>query len=364
MINSTNKVSFLQMFMVMMLFNGILSHVILNPILLDVSGRDAWISVLLSALLFIPWCALLVFIMKKSNGQKMQPWLAKQTSPFFSWLLIAPLAVQLYVIGVTAISHTSLWTASNYLPETPQNILIIVLILVCHYLAKHGLRTIAIGSGLLLPAVVTLGFLVAVGNIPEKNWSFLNPILEEGWNRPFKGMLYAGGAFVELSLLLLVQHRLKTKVQVWQMMLLGLVLVFITLGPIFGAITEFGATEAAKQLVSPYEQWRLLQLGNYIEHVDFFSVFQWLSGATVRISLSQYLLADLFSFQKSKSRNWFLSIITLSYLLLTIIAHGYNTFFLWIFKKYLIVSLIVILLLTLIWTIIAWFAKPAKGDIT
>jgi spore germination protein (amino acid permease) len=364
MIHTKTKISFVQTFMVMMLFNGLLSHVILNPILLDVSGRDAWITVLCTAALYLPWCALLVFIMKKANGQKMQLWLAEQTSPFFSWLLIIPLAIQLYFIGGMTLTHTSLWAVSNYLPETPQNVLIIALILACYYLARSGINAIAIGSGLLLPAVVTLGYLVAFGNIPEKDWVFLRPFLEEGWGRIFSGMLYAGGAFVELSLLLLLQHRLKKKVHVWQMMLLGFVLVLITLGPIIGAITEFGPKEAAKQLVSPYDQWRLLKLGNYVEHVDFFSIFQWLSGATIRISLSLFLLTDLFSFQQPKSRNRFLAVITVSYVLLTIIINYYNTFFLWIFERYLIVSLVVTLILTLIWAVVAWFSHPRKENRT
>ncbi|UVI33015.1 endospore germination permease [Paenibacillus spongiae] len=361
--NSTGKVSFLQIFMVMMLFNGLLSHVILNPLMLDASGRDAWISVLLTAALYMPWCALLVFIMKKSGGVKFQPWLAKQTSPFLSWLLLVPVVIQLYFIGGLTIMQTSLWTVADYLPATPPYVLIVVLVLVCHFAAKYGLSAIAICSGLLLPTVVCLGYLVSFGNMSEKNWLLLRPFLEEGWGPSFKGMIYAGGAFAELSLFLLLQHRLKTNVKTWQIMLLGLVLVYITLGPIVGAITEFGPKEAAKQMVSPYEQWRLLKIGNYIEHVDFLSVFQWLSGATVRISLAQFLITDLLPFRTPKARNWFLSFLTLSYITLTIITSHHHTFYVDMFETYLTLSLWVTLTLTLIWTIIAWFAKPAKGEI-
>lgn len=358
--NSIGKISFIQVFMVMMLFNGLTSHVIVNPMLLDASGRDAWITVLLTGVLYVPWCALLVYIMNKSGRQKLQTWLTRQTNAFVAWLLLIPVCIQLYLIGIMTILHTTIWTVSNYLPATPQFVLIIALVVVCHVSAKYGLGTIAIGAGLLLPAVVCLGYFVAIANTSEKDWSLLRPMLENGWKPVVDGSVYAGGAFVEIFLLLLLQHRLKKKVRAWQVMLLGLVLVYITLGPIVGAITEFGPKEAAKQMVSPYEQWRLVKLGNYIEHVDFLSVFQWLAGASVRISLAQFLLADLLPLRTPKSRSRFIMIITLSFLAMAILISQYNTFYLEMFEYYFPISLIVTLIITTSWTVLALFAKPAK----
>ncbi len=38
------KINFIQVCMILMLVNGLMNHVIVNPMLLDVAGRDAWIS--------------------------------------------------------------------------------------------------------------------------------------------------------------------------------------------------------------------------------------------------------------------------------------------------------------------------------
>lgn len=357
---SNQSISFIQIFMIMMLFNGLASHVIVNPLLLDASGRDAWISVLLTGAVYIPWCALLAFIMKRSRGQHIAQWLQQRTNRFIVWLFLAPLCLQLYLIGGLTIIHTTIWGISNYLPATPQYVLIISLILVCHYAAKSGIRTIAIGAGILLPTVVILGYFVATANQSEKEWSLLRPILEHGWQPALSGSLYAGGAFVEIMLLMLVQHRLKNAVKAWQLMLLGLVLVYITLGPICGAITEFGPQEAAKQMVSPYEQWRLVKLGNYIEHVDFLSVYQWLAGATVRISLSQFLITELLPLRTAKMRNRAILFITVSYLVLAIIVSEENTFYLHMFRIYFPATLIMTLVFTSVWAVFALFAKSAK----
>jgi len=359
---SGGKIGTIQIFMIIMLFNGLLSHVIVNPILLDASRRDSWISLILTGVLYIPWSILIVYIMRKSGRQHLQEWLAKKTNPFLSWVMLVPIALLIFIIGEMTITQTTVWTVSNYLPTTPQTVIIIVLIIVCHYAAKHGITAIAIGSGVLLPTVIVLGYFVSIANIREKEWLFLLPVFENGWMPIVNGMVYAGGALSEIFLVLLLQHRLKTTMKPWQIMLLALLLVYISLGPIIGAITEFGPTEAAKQMVSPYEQWRLVKLGNYLEHVDFLSVFQWLSGATIRISLAQFLIADLFAPRNPQLRHRIIILITTVYLILAVGFKRYNTFYLGMFKVVLIATLIIAVVSTVSWAVIAWFAKPTKEE--
>lgn len=356
------KVGITQVIMVIMLFNGLLSHVIVNPILLDASRRDSWISLLFTGILYVPWSVLIVYIMRKSGRQHLQEWLAKKTRPFLSWVMLVPVAMLLFIIGNMTVTQTTVWTVSNYLPATPQTLIIIGLIIVCHYTAKHGITAIAIGSGILLPAVLVLGYFVAIANMPEKDWLLLLPVFENGWKPIANGMIYAGGALSEIFLILLLQHRLKSTMKPWQIMLLASLLVYISLGPLVGGITEFGPTESAKQMVSPYEQWRLVKLGNYVEHVDFLSVFQWLSGATIRISLAQFLIADLFAHRNPQLRNRIITLITTIYLVLAVALQRYNTFYLGLFKLVLITTLILAVVLTVSWAVIARFAKPAKEE--
>ncbi|MBA2941069.1 endospore germination permease [Paenibacillus sp. CGMCC 1.16610] len=354
------KIGIISIIMVMMLFNGLTSHVIVNPMVLDTSGRDAWISVLMTAVLYLPWCALLVYIMRKSGQQELRTWLAKQTSPLIAWFIIAPICVELFLIGGMTVIQTEVWTVTNYLPATPQYILIITLVLVCYYSAYNGIRTITIVAGILLPTVVCLGYFVSIANMPEKDYALLKPFLEHGWQPALNGMVYTAGALVEIMLLLLFQHRFKSKMRVWQMLLLGVILVYITLGPLVGAITEFGPQEAAKQMVSPYEQWRLVKIGSYIEHVDFLSVYQWLAGATIRISLSLYLLSELIPVKTREMRRWFILSISLCTIIFSMIVTHQNSFYLWMYKIYFPATLIFTLIITIVLAVIARMAKPTK----
>ncbi|MDQ0875913.1 hypothetical protein QFZ77_004572 [Paenibacillus sp. V4I3] len=127
---------------------------------------------------------------------------------------------------------------------------------------------IASSAGILLPVVIALGYFVAFSNAPQKDYTLLKPILEHGWQPVIHGMLYAGGGFIELLMIIAIQHRLKSGVRVWKIAILAVLMVYISIGPIIGAVTEFGPVEAAKQSEPPYEQWRLVKLGSNIEHVD------------------------------------------------------------------------------------------------
>jgi hypothetical protein len=57
-------------------------------------------------------------------------------------------------------------------------------------------------------------------------------------------------------------------------------------------MATYGPVESANQRYPAFEQWRLVTIGKYIAHVDFLALFQWLSGAFIRISLAIYILLD------------------------------------------------------------------------
>jgi len=356
------KLSFFQTCMILMLAIGLSNHIIVNPMLLESSGRDAWIAILLTAVIYVPWCVMLVIFMKRSDKQKLQPWLASRTNRFISWLVIIPLCLQIYAIGCSTLIYTITWSSTYYLPDTPKFLMIASLGIVSFFYARSGLRAIAYSAGILLPIVVFLGYFVSFANMPNKDYTLLKPILEHGWQPAVNGILYAGGGFVELLMIIAVQHKLRARPKLWQVLILAFILVYITIGPIIGAITEFGYAEAAKQFESPYEQWRLVKLGNDIEHVDFLSLFQWLAGAVIRISFALFLLAELIPIRKSKTRNSFTLVITISFIIITFIPFERYTFYLWMSNYYFPVSLAVGLAVSVLCFVISLLPRSTKED--
>jgi spore germination protein (amino acid permease) len=299
--------------------------------------------------------------MRRSKQQKLQPWLAERTHPIVSWMLTIPLYVQLFLIGWMTVTHTVTWTITNYLTLTPKLVLTLSLVIPCALFAQWGIRVIAIAAGFLLPIVVILGIFASVSNIPEKNNTLLKPFIEHGWNPVIDGMVYAGGGFVELVVLIALQHRLRTKIRVLPFLLFALFSIYIMLGPLMGAITEFGPFEAAKQMVSPYEQWRLVKIGSYFEHVDFFSIYQWLAGASVRISLSIFLLIDSIPIRHNRQKHMCVWLIAILFIGLAMLPISEYSLYLWMYRYYFPISLAIALSVSIVWFAISLIAKPSTG---
>ncbi len=305
-------------FCIMMLGVGLMNHVIVLPPLLNVAKRDAWISVLISLPAYLAWIVILYFVMKRTQQQAILPWLRERFGPLASGIMRCFFVLYLFFIALITLKETVTWTHGTYLSRTPELALSLSLMALCFAAAWLGIRAIAIVSGILLPFVILFGEFVMVANLPRKDYRILTPMLEDGFMPVLGGCLYVGGGLVELLVLLLLQHQLKKRLRFWPLALLGVFLTGLILGPVTGAIGEFGPAIAADLRYPSFEEWRLVTLGRYIQHVDFLSIYQWLSGAFVRLSVSVYLMMELMT--DGKPSRHLRSIIMLSFACVALIV--------------------------------------------
>lgn len=289
---------------ILILSVGLVNHVISVPMLLGAAHRDAWMCVWVAMLILLPWTAIPLFgALKKMKQIPIDQWLLQRLHPVFVWLLITVFLADLLLIAYETLIVTSSWTATTYLPNTPTFVIEIVFLALCLFAASSGLRTIAYMSCLLLPLVVLLGDFVMSTNMPHKDYRYLLPMLENGISPVIQGANRAITAFSELFTLLFIQHHIKGTFKRWHLILLVLFLALLTFGPITGAISEFGPAEAENMRYPAFSQWRLVSIGRYLEHVDFFAVFQWLSGALIRLSLAIHIIAEFGPVRRLK-RKW------------------------------------------------------------
>ncbi|WEK55835.1 MAG: endospore germination permease [Candidatus Cohnella colombiensis] len=282
---NNEKYSFLQISCIAMLSVGLLNHVLAIPVILDVSGRDSWIAVIVSTILFIPVFIMIGYMMRKTDQQQIFDWLKSHYGKFISMFFMIIFSIILFSSSALALLDMTNWTTTSYLPNTPKTVVSLVFIALIYYAVSGGFRTIAFASSILLPFVILLGEFVMISNIPYKDYSLLLPILEHGSKPVWNGIMYSSSGFIELILFILVQHQLRKTVKKRHMLYIGLIVSGLTLGPLMGAIAEFGPAEASMQRYPAYEEWRLVTLGKYVEHLDFLSIFQWMSGAFIRTSI-------------------------------------------------------------------------------
>ncbi|MDQ0188385.1 endospore germination permease [Alicyclobacillus cycloheptanicus] len=289
----SKPLSVLQLSMLVFTTVGVMDHVIIIPLLLQAAKRDAWISVLSSGALLMVGTLCIYLISHNTAQTHIKDWLQKPMHGRLWYPISLLIVAQLFLMAVITLRDTCTWAKTMYLQETPIFWIVLVLIAGCFFAARSGITTIAISNGILLPMIVLLGIFVSLGNMPHKNYMYLRPILENGYAPVIHGMVFASSAFSEIIIVLFLQPLIKTKIRWYVFPLIGLGLIGLTIGPLMGAISEFGPFEASRLRYPPYEEWRLLTFRHFIEHVDFLSIYQWLAGAYIRISLAISLIPEV-----------------------------------------------------------------------
>ncbi len=356
------KPSISQAIMMVMLTVGITNHVFVLPALMQAAHRDAWFSVILSILPFGIFTFLLIFITRRTHNQSLHLWIQSRFGNVAALLFRLILSIYFFTVAWFTLFDTITWTKTTFLPYTPTWATLITLIGLCLAAAALGIRTIAIGSGLLLPLVVILGIYVGMANVEFKDYSQLFPLIEFGWGPPLKGMIYACSGLFEFFFILFIQPHLEQPLKKVHFIALAVIIVGLTIGPLTGAIAEFNPYEASVQRYPAYEEWRIAGFGKYISQTDFFSIYQWLSGSAVRISFALFTAVELWNIQRPKIR-----FVLLSAMALALIPLG-NYVFNDVQFQYLIIhyifpgNLILMGSFTVLLTIAALAARRKKGD--
>ncbi|CAN7465243.1 GerAB/ArcD/ProY family transporter [Paenibacillus sp. LjRoot56] len=303
------SITFLQTSMMFMLSVGLLNHVIIIPLVLDKAQRDSWISVLLAGAFCMIWVVLLYSAIAKNREIRFFQWLKLTYGATVSYLMAGIASLYLLTLSMITLKDTVTWIHLSFATSTPKFVLASALLIVCVYNAYKGIESIANTAVIFLPLVVILGFYVSIANYPNKDYSLLKPYLEHGMMPVWHGVIYVGAGLIELSLLLFMQHHIRTRISFMSLVYLALILLGLTIGPLIGSIIEFGPKQASHLRFPAYEEWRLVTIGHFIEHMDFLSIYQWFSGAFLRISLSLFLITDILNIEKKGRKLLFLFLI-------------------------------------------------------
>jgi spore germination protein (amino acid permease) len=311
-----------QGFMMILLSVGMMNHVFIIPFLLQSSGRDSWISVALSTLPLLAVTGMTYFVAKRMGDRSIHEWLSQEYGLGSAVLLRIVMSLFLYMLCFYTLFDTTTWAKITFLTETPITITTIVLLLLCLYAAIMGFKPIAVSAGLLLPFVVFLGFFIMTVNFQSKDYSQLLPMLSKGWGPVFSGLANSCAGSFEIIMYLFIQPKLAKPAKAWQLYVLALALIGLTMGPLIGAITIFDPYEASRQMYPAYEEWRVATIGRYIAQTDFFSIYQWLSGAFIRIALALYFMVDIWNIKQKIPR--IVSYVAAAGLILLICLFGPN----------------------------------------
>ncbi|TLS52335.1 spore gernimation protein [Paenibacillus antri] len=356
--NTQAKITALQLYFIMMLSIGVTNHVLLAPVLLSVAKRDAWVGSIAAVVPSVLFAIILTYAARKTGDAGALERLRSRFGPFVASIAGAAAAGYAFLLLVVTLKDVATWTRVSYLPMTPLSAIAFVFVTICAFAANAGIRAIAICSGLLLPIVIVLGDFVAAVNFQFKDYSLLFPLFTHGYVPAGKAALYTFAGTMELSLMLFLQRHVSTAVGYRGMIVLCAVLVFLATGPLMGAIAIYGPFESAELRYPPFEQWRMVSLGKFITHLDFLSIFQWLSGAFIRLSLFIFLIADVCFREDGRKRRAMIVLTSAAALATaTLLPIGDIELFRFLLKEYFPISIGFSAILFAIVLASVWFGK-------
>ncbi|NBD24788.1 GerAB/ArcD/ProY family transporter [Paenibacillus glycinis] len=287
-----NGITPFQLSMLLITFIGVSNHVILIPILLDTATRDAWVSVL-AAIVPSMLIGLLYAYIYKHLPSSLSTWAKEKTNTTFWFLFTLLFTVYFFIQASISLRDTIVWSNTSYLTYTPPWVVGLCLTGICYFTARKGLAAIAITNGILLPWIVLFGFYVMAVNFKYKDYGYLFPVFKQSALTITHGAWYTTAGIAEIFLVFFLKDEVNGKLSRRNMMLVVLMLIELTIGPLTGIIAMFGPFEAEKLRYPAYEQWRMASIGSMLSQTDFLSIYQWLAGAFIRISLAIYILHTL-----------------------------------------------------------------------
>lgn len=291
-----------QLFLLLILSTGLLNHVILIPNVLTAAGRDSWLSVIIAYPISLLFLCLVYFIVKNSPNEGFFSLIRQRLGRTFSILFSIPVILFLFTSSYVTFRDLMIWLKAYFLADASVFMINFMLIFVCFLITLAGVKSMAISSGFLLPLVVLFGIFIALINTNLKDPSFLLPVLADGFSPLIRGIIYVLSGLFEIYIVILLQPFSQEPIKFKQLFILLTFLTGLIFGPLSASIMEFGPTESVNFRYPAYEQWRVLSIGEYISHLDFFALYQWLSGALIRIGLFMYLLGTFFTNKKKHYR--------------------------------------------------------------
>ncbi|CAG7635965.1 endospore germination permease [Paenibacillus allorhizosphaerae] len=321
------KIPAILLYSIFMTSVGLSNHVLLIPVLLQLGKRDAWISSAAALIPVLLWVCILYVIVRRVGSDKVTDLIRHRYGKAAGLFVMILIIIYCIENSLVSINDFVTWTNISYLPQTPRFAVMSSFIVLCFFAAYAGIRAIAITSGMLLPLVILLGYLVMGANMQYKDYSLLFPLFTHGYMNSLKDTMLTGGALFELVLIVFLLQHVTSRLRLSSLLLLSFFLIGLTVGPLMGAISIFGPFEAAALRYPAFEQWRMVQMGKYISHLDFFSIYQWVTGAFIRVSLLTYLALDVTGLRKGRLRTVLLAVLCLVFVLLEFVPWNDTMFF-------------------------------------
>ncbi|KYP79318.1 GerAB/ArcD/ProY family transporter [Ferroacidibacillus organovorans] len=261
------------------------AHFIYSHIVIAYAGRDGWLSVLFFGVL----CQVMAFAFTKLGVLQGERSLVQHiTYVWGKW--IGLFLSTLYIVYFIFIASLTLHLFASFLgiiyPRTPTVIWLFFLTIAIVWAMYSGLEVMARSVEMILPFLLFLGILATILAMPDRDYSQLMPILNNGLLPVWRGSLILVTMVSEMVVFNMIAPDVQNqKNLVKQGFIMAFVLMIMMLGPITGPVMIFGEKIAQILAYPTFAELQYLDAKPLLERLDLFGVVLWTFGAYFRVSI-------------------------------------------------------------------------------
>lgn len=266
------------------------ADIFLPAIVAAIAGRDAWISVLLATVEALVMAAIIISLGLRFSDKTLVEICQLVLGRWIGWIL-AFSWVTLFSVNVTinVLGQLSIIIKAAFMQATPQGTFIVILAVIAAYAVNQGLETIARVTELLLPLGIGLLVLVGVLVLPLVEFGNYLPVMSGGLapvvNGAHRMVSFLGEGVIILMLMpYLNQPQKVVGAAVGATALLG---AFLFIGVL--AIGMFNVTQTANMIFPALEMIRMVQIGQFFQHLDAIIMTVWIAGIYIKIVVYFYI---------------------------------------------------------------------------
>lgn len=264
------------------------SILFLPMIMIERSGRDAWISAILLIVINLALVPLYYFLSRRMGKDNLIDFTRKTLGNLITIPLTLNLVAYFIMISGIVFRQTAEILTTFY-PLTPLWFFLISMIIVGSFYVYNGLETMARNAELYFYLLIILFGVIMALMIDELSPEYLQPVLARGFSPVLKGTLPGLVFFSEIFIILIWSPSIKNRKNLHKAMIVAIIFYgsgFLLV--IFYSIMFFGsflADEFQLPLVTLVGYIRKLDI---IERIDPYLIFFWTSIGIGKATLFMY----------------------------------------------------------------------------
>ncbi|WP_216829635.1 GerAB/ArcD/ProY family transporter [Alkalihalobacterium elongatum] len=260
----------------------IMAHVLLLPMLWDISGRDVWVAAILSAPIgflfaYLTW-KLMNIEPKLSFFERTMKLFGNVLGPvlLFIWFVYFLFLASLTVSGLSEMLHI------GFFEETPSWFFGILFSALIFYSVMKGIKIIAWCAGVLTIIIMISGHTISLMLSDQRTWQHLLPILEYGFTPVFWGVFIITAMWAEIfSLAVFNFRKSESKVMLNILLISVLINVLLIVSTGAGTISVFGLEQSQALTHPALSSVRMVSLG-FIDRFDVYGLSLMTFGCFIR----------------------------------------------------------------------------------